>query len=79
MTEESSQIKEKRMLTLYFKGNSKLIEFAKFDYDEYFWSYSRNSFGTFDVSVSKRKVAGTTFIFNVDVVVDEFKPVTEKN
>jgi len=78
MMEESSkeELKEKRFLVLYFKGGNKLIEFAKYDYDEYFWSYSRNSFGTFDVTVSKRKVGGTTFIFNVDVVVDQFEPVT---
>ncbi len=70
---------QKRYLILYFKGYHGLIEFGKYDYDEYFWTYSRNSYGTFDVSVSKRKVGGTTFIYNVDVVIDKFEPVTEKN
>ncbi len=73
------KIKEKRYLILYFKGYHGLIEFGKYDYDEYFWTYNRNSYGTFDVSVSKRKEGGTTFIYNVDVVIDKFEPVTGKS
>jgi len=81
MTEEkmTEKIKEKRYLMLFYKGCSNLIGIGTFDYDQYFWTYSRNTYGTFDVSVSKRNEGGTTFFYNVDVVIDKFEPVTEKN